>query len=326
MLSVLNENVLDTARKLNERDAKVAAGELKKDQCSSDEEYWSQPGSGADGLRGKDGQRITAGGSKFSYGPYPRNRRILADVALSAGWTLEQAQELEQFCVSLAAKHYYDVEHDYKHCEHERWEISDIANPVKLGKPFTAQHIAWWFLKSAIKQQVEYMDSEKAAAVRAGVFDMYETNSKIGKKKLPATVAGKKRKSTDVPCDEDIVKAQDEIDQEKRYVEAVRCSIRSGHKEPALVKQQIKAYMASHDLTQVKLCQEIGVRSVDFELFLAMKKKDEMYRSVAYHAAKKFLGAPDLNELLEKENLPPSYRRLEADEVRNATRRQRRCR
>ena len=325
MLSVINENVLNTARKLNERDAKLAAGDLPEDQCPSDEEYWAEPGSGADGFRGKDDQRVTAGGSKYSYGPYPRNRRILADVALSAGWSLEQAQELEQFCVSYAAKHYCQVEHESLK---KQWDVSDIANPMKAGKPFTFQHIAWCNLKHIIRTQVEYMDPEKVATVKAAVFDMYETNSKTGKKRLPTAVAGKKRKSTDVPCDEEIAKAQEEIDKEERYRQAVLCSGTPGHKEPVLAKQQIKAYMASHKLTEEKLCKEIGVDVEDFKLFLAMKKKDDMYKSKAYHAAKKFLGAPDLDEVLEKENCPPpsSYRKQKAEKVREATKRPRRCR
>lgn len=168
------------------------------------------------------------------------------------------------------------------------------------------------------------MDSDKRAAVKAGVFDMYERNSKTGKKKLPTSIAGQKRKNQSTPDDEEIEKAREEIDGEERYSQAVRCSIRPDHKEPALVKQQIKAYQASHDLTETSLCKEVGMELTDFQSFLSLKKKNDMYRSKAYHAAKKFLGCPDLGDMLDKENRSPPPMQQDVQVVRRATRKRRR--
>ncbi|KAF7187015.1 hypothetical protein HII31_11624 [Pseudocercospora fuligena] len=319
MLSIINEKVLATARRLNERDVKLANGELNENNCPSDESFWAKPNSGADGLRGKDDQRVTAGGSHYSYGPYPRNRRILADIALCTGWNVKKFRELEQFCVSYAAAQYEAVER----APNISWDLSDLKNPLKDGKPFTFQHIAWCRLNHMIKRQVEYMDPGKLAVVKAGVLDMYESNSKTGKKKLPPkTVAGKKRKIMSVqPDDEKISQAQEEIDKDARYSAAVLCSLRPGHREPALVKSQIKAYMNSYNLTERELCEKVGMKEEEWNDFLLMKKKHDLYGSKAYHAAKKFLGVPDLDEVLEKENAPPTIYAREAESVRKRIKR-----
>lgn len=67
MLSVISDAVLEAARELNERDAKLADPN-NTENLPSDDEIWEK--AGVKGLTGKEGQPITMGGSYHSTGPY----------------------------------------------------------------------------------------------------------------------------------------------------------------------------------------------------------------------------------------------------------------
>ena len=63
--------------------------------------------------------------------------------------------------------------------------LADPVQPTYNDTPFTFQHISWSFLPMNVVLELEEMDPDKMAAVKAAVLDRYEKNSITGKKVLP---------------------------------------------------------------------------------------------------------------------------------------------
>lgn len=319
MLSVISEPVINTARLLNERDQQLAQEGSNKENFKPDEDFWANT-KGVEGLKGKSGQPKRAGGSYYSLGPYPRNRRILADVALSTGWDVYKTRELEARCVIAAAKQYASVEKEAA-VGGKPWDLTDLENPTKNGEPFTFQHIAWCRLPHLILRGVEDMDPDQRAAVKAGVLDVYKGNSKTGYKVLPAI--SKKRKSSDGPDLDEVEQAQAELNKEDRYSQGVMSQIRPHYRAPEVVKRQAKAYMVAEKMSSQDFCEKISITEHEYQSFLDCKKKKDQYESRAYHEIKAFLNEVDG---IENEPAVPwvktlgSYKRDENETKRAAKR------
>lgn len=102
MISVLeSEAVLDTARLMNRRvalrlDREMQAEKKEKKRTrrnppklpahldKTGKEFWAST-LGVTGAKTNKGELAKKGGSLYSWGPYPRDRRVLADVAIAAG-------------------------------------------------------------------------------------------------------------------------------------------------------------------------------------------------------------------------------------------------
>lgn len=193
-------------------------------------------------------------------------------MALSARWDVYKTRELEARCVISAAKQYASVEKDAARGV-KPWDLSDLANPTKDGGPFTFQHIAWDRLSHLIDTEVQDMDREKQAAVKAGVLDMYKGNSKTGYKALPA--ASKKRKSCNGPDAVEVEHAQAELDKKDRYSQGIMSEIRPHYCAPEVVKRQAKAYMVSEKISTAEFCDRVNIGEDEYQSFFNMKKKKE---------------------------------------------------
>ena len=197
----------------------------------------------------------------------------------------------------------------YEACEKpgllHQWEICDPDNPIKNGRPFTFQHIAWDRLKWLIEDVLEEMDPDKKAAVRAGVIGMYGSNSKAGKKKLPPR--GTKRKSADGPEQGEVAQAQETIDREKRYEEAINMKFEWGSdfKEPDWVKRRLTALEKKGELDVQEFCESIGATVGEYRAFVNERKKDEQYKSKVYHEGLRYFLKRAKESLKGKENKRP---------------------
>ncbi|KAI1376877.1 hypothetical protein F4677DRAFT_445196 [Hypoxylon crocopeplum] len=243
---------------------------------------------GIEGLKGAEGQPLKVGGSHFSYGPYPRNRRILADIALAAGWNVEKARVLERRCVKNTAKHMDSVTNP------STMDLSNLNQPrMKNGRPFTFQHISWSLLRSYIETEIKEMDPTKLAVVKAAVLDLYGTNSKTGRKILPMCANGTKRKSDDdLPVsDADIERAQEELDKRERYQRAIRmeCYDRRSYIPPEKVKLRIKVFLKSSGMSEEEFCKGIDVTADEFSAFMSERKKRPRQESKVFHDAPPFI-------------------------------------
>ncbi|XXG96418.1 hypothetical protein Hte_002700 [Hypoxylon texense] len=299
MITVITEEVLEAAREMNRRDVRRAeqshnsAGEETTNADSpesedEDDKIWAKY-EGIEGLKGAGNQPLKVDGSHYSWGPYARNRRILADVALAADWGVEKARVLERRCVKNMAEH--------------SSKVSRIGNPMDLsdpdqprkrnGQPFTFQHISWTFLRWYIEREIKEMDPTKLAVVKAAVLDIYGTNSKKSGKSLPVYAPGTKRKSDDaLPISEDdIQRAQQELDKEARYRKAVQMSFRDRehYVPPEKVKLRIKVFLKARGMSQEDFCRAIDVTEDEFEEFMSERKKRPQQESKVFHDALPFI-------------------------------------
>ncbi|KAI1212156.1 uncharacterized protein F4807DRAFT_360915 [Annulohypoxylon truncatum] len=294
MITVITEEVLEAAREMNRRDVRSAEqirdGEDKEDDPNSsvadDDKIWAKY-ENIEGLKGAEGQPLKISGSYYSYGPYPRNRRILADVALAAGWTVEKARILERRCVNRNAKHMSSP-------PNAMVDLSDPNQPkMKNGRPFTFQNVSWSFLRFYIELEMKEMDPTKLAIVKAAVLDLYESNSKTGKKNIPVYPRGTKRQSDDaVPVSSaDIERAQEEIDKQERYLKAVHMQLydKKSFVPPDKVKSRIKAFLKSSGMSEEEFQNAIGVTESEFESFMKEKKKRPQLESKVFHNAPPFI-------------------------------------
>ncbi|KAI2465930.1 hypothetical protein F4781DRAFT_407547 [Annulohypoxylon bovei var. microspora] len=295
MITVITEDVLEAAREMNRRDVRRAEqirdGEDKENDNADlpeadDDEIWAKYES-IKGLKGAEDQPLKLGGSYYSYGPYPRNRRILADVALAAGWSVEKARILERRCVDKNAKH-------MDGCRNSSIDLSNPNQPrMKNGRPFTFQNVSWSFLQGYIEYEMKEMDPTKLAVIKAAVLDLYETNSKTGRKNLPVYPRGTKRMSDDsLPVSSaDIEHAQEEIDKRERYYKASQMEYldRKSYVPPDKVKLRIKAFFKSSDMSQEEFCKAISVTEDELEMFMNERKKRPQLESKVFHNAPPFI-------------------------------------
>ncbi|KAH9987545.1 hypothetical protein F4779DRAFT_611325 [Xylariaceae sp. FL0662B] len=307
MLTIITEGVLEAAREMNRRDIDRVEILQNAEQTNTsvnlpeinDDDIWSKY-EGVQGPRGTDGQPVKEGGSYYSFGPYSRNRRILADIALAAGWNVEKARILERRCIRRFA-------------QHSEGRGLDLSNPnqprMKNGRPVTFQHIAWYDLSGYIIQEMREMDPTKLAVVKAAVVDLYETNSKTGKKILPSYSGEARRKSVDVPVSEaDIERAQEELENKDRLLKAQIMAVHDKtYAPPDKVKLRIKAFLRSNNMSQEQFCEAIDVTNDQFEAFMNERKKQAMHESKVFHNALSFTN--DLRAGRE----PASKRRKTAD-------------
>lgn len=122
----------------------------------TDEQFWALT-PGVTGAKTSKGELAKKGCSIYSWGPYPRNRRVLADFALAAGWDVKKAQMLERRrCINAMKTRLKEVSRGANVSGHQ---------PTKDGTPYTFQHIAWSDLASRIKREFEEIDSLKLAVV-----------------------------------------------------------------------------------------------------------------------------------------------------------------
>ncbi|KAI1413643.1 hypothetical protein F5Y13DRAFT_27301 [Hypoxylon sp. FL1857] len=295
MISLITEEVLDAARELNRRDVRKVEQTLESEDQEiievdppeeDDDKIWAKY-RGIDGLKGVEGQRIKGGNSYYSYGPYARNRRLLADIALACGWTVEKARAFERRFVKRAAKRLSDY--------HDNNSV-DNSNPnqpmMKRGIPFTFQHVPMDSIRRYMRLEIKEMDPTKMAIVKAAVLDLYGTNSK-GKKKVPVYPPGTRRMDNEaLPVSrEDIDRAQNEIDKEERYRKAVLmgCLDRQHYVPPEKVKLRIKAFLKSSGMSEEDFCKAINVAKDEFEAFMKEKKKRPQLESKVYHDAPPFI-------------------------------------
>ncbi|KAI1485508.1 hypothetical protein F5X96DRAFT_659640 [Biscogniauxia mediterranea] len=297
MITVISDEVLDAARELNRRDIcrlEAQLGNEAEQQAPAatadnedDDEIWAKY-EGIEGLKGAAGQPIKVGGSYYSYGPYPRNRRILADVALAAGWTVEKARILERRCVAKMARHLKDVEKGSS----PMVDLSDPNQPrMANGRPFTFQHISWSFLPWYVRAELREMDPGKMAVVKAAVLDLYEANSKTGRKVLPPCPGGG-RKSDALPVgDAEIARAQEELDRAERYSRALhlRYEEKRRYLSPDEVKRHIKARIASGKVSEEDFCRAIDVTAEELAAFMAERKLRPQHESKVFHNALEYL-------------------------------------
>ena len=297
MISVIDsEAVLHAARDMNRRDVwriEIEHGIRKREEVNTaileandDDAFWARVlGLGA--LKGINGENLKVGGSFFSWGPYPRNRRILADIALAAGWSVEKVRELEHRCVRRMADHFMAL-------AEFRSRQEGLANPIQPmynGSPFTFQHISWSFLTQYVMQEMEEMDKDKMAAVKAAVLDRYQPNSQTGKKILPVYDKDTKRISDDLPVSEDeIKKAQEVLDKKARYAVSVRMKYEDkSYLPPDQVKRRIKAYIVTHNIPEAEFCKQIDVTEDELTEFMTERKKRPMEESKVFHSAHAFM-------------------------------------
>lgn len=301
MISVLESNaVLDTARLMNRRDAlrldQEIEAENKENRClrnpsklpahldKTDEKFWaSTPGiTGAKTSQGEPGKK---GGSYYSWGLYPRDRRILADVALAAGWDVKKAQVLEQRCINSMKSRLKEVDEGAGVSGHQ---------PTKDGTPYTFQHINWSQLACRIKREVKEIDPTNLAVVMAAVLDCYTTNSKTydGSKQLPPLGPGEQRVSDDVPVPlSNIRRAQEDIEANERLKQAYRMSVHDRKKfmSPVRVKGVVKAFLNGTSgrtaMTRQQLCSAMNVTEEELDFFLVERKEKAMLGSKGFHHA-----------------------------------------
>lgn len=297
MISVLESDaVLETARLMNRRDAlrldQQVQAENKENRTlrnsaklpahldKTDEEFWAST-PGITGAKTSQGEPAKKGGSYYSWGIYPQNRRVLADVALAAGWDVKKAQGLERRCINSMV---------------ERYVGADVSGhqPTKDGTPYTLQHISWSDLAYRIKRGVNTIDPTKLAVVMAAVLDCYTTNSKAldGSKQLPPLGPGEKRVSDDVPVPlVNIRRAQEEIEADERLKQAYHMRIHERKKfmSPERVKGVVKAFLNGTSgrtaMTQQQLCSAINVTEEELDFFLAERKQKPMLGSKGFHNA-----------------------------------------
>ncbi|KAH8892908.1 hypothetical protein GQ53DRAFT_745891 [Thozetella sp. PMI_491] len=283
MITIIeNEHILDTARALNRRDAVRLDRPTRQDSDEADEDFWART-PGVESLLGADGQRLCIGGSHYSWGPYPRNRRILADIALATGWGINKTRILERRCVQRAAKHHASVNTG------PYMDLSNSNQPMHQGTPFTFQHISWSFLAHYIKQEVQELDATKMAAIKACVLDRYEANSKTGKKNLPVCPPGMSRISDDLPVTEaDVKDAQDKIDAEERWRKAMHMQVYGPYIPPGAVTRQIKSFLASGNMSEEQFCKAIDVTETELQAFMRERKLRPQQESKVFHNAVPF--------------------------------------
>ncbi|KAI0592762.1 hypothetical protein F4775DRAFT_467108 [Biscogniauxia sp. FL1348] len=290
MITVISDKVLDAARELNRRDIQRLEAQLETEAeqqapaataDNEDDQIWAKY-EGIEGLKGAAGQPIKVGGSYYSYGPYPRNRRVLADIALAAGWTVEKARILERRCITKMARHLKDVEKGSPMVD-----LSDPNQPrMSNGRPFTFQHISWSFLPGYVRAELREMDPDKMAVIKAAVLDLYETNSKTGRKVLPPCPGG--RRSDALPVGEaEIARAQEELDRAERYSRALhlRYEEKWRYLSPDEVKRQIKARIGSGDVSEEDFCRTIDVTPEELAAFMAERKLRPQHESKVFHNA-----------------------------------------
>ncbi|OTA97717.1 hypothetical protein M434DRAFT_391649 [Hypoxylon sp. CO27-5] len=294
MISIITDEVLDAAREMNRRDVRRAEKASEGDgqentnpnsHAEEDDKIWAKY-DGIEGLKGLHGQPLKEGGSHYSYGPYSRNRRLLADIALACGWTVEKARILERRCVTRDAKRMSDSE----------YPSVDLSNPnqpkTKRGTPFTFQHVPMDFLRRYIPVELKEMDPTKIATVKAAVLDLYGTNSK-GKKNIPVHPPGTKRIDDEtLPISkEDLERAQEEIDKAERYRKAVCMKYldRAHYVPPEKVKLRIKAFLRSSGMSEEDFCKAIDVTKNEFEAFMGERKKQPQLESKVFHNAPPFI-------------------------------------
>jgi hypothetical protein len=156
---------------------------------------------------------------------------------------------------------------------------------VSDGTPFTFNHISWSMLTPLIDRQVKDMAPDKQAAVRAGVLDSYDSNSK-GPKILPAR--GTKRKNVDKAEDEAVSAAQESIDKHVRYQAAFDGEIKGNWETPQTVKNKLKTLIKSGDMTEEDVCASLEVTTTDYQNFLSTRKRRELLESKTYHNGRTF--------------------------------------
>ncbi|KAI1075442.1 hypothetical protein F5B20DRAFT_559731 [Whalleya microplaca] len=288
MITIISEQVLEAAREMNRRDnirIKQLFQNAEQNNTGTDlpevndDEIWSKY-EGIEGPKGIDGQPVREGGSYYSYGPYPRNRRILADIALAAGWKIGKARIFEWHCIERMARH-----------SGRSLDLSDPNQPkLENGRPVTFQHISWSFLSSYIIQEVKEMDPTKLAVVKAAVLDLYEPNSKTGKKVFPSCACAMEPKSDEVPvCETEIERAQEELDNEERHRKArIMQFTDKTYAPPEKVKLRIKAFLKSNDMSEEQFCELIDVTKDQFEAFMSARKKQPQLESKVFHNALTF--------------------------------------
>ncbi|KAI1144314.1 hypothetical protein F5Y05DRAFT_23665 [Hypoxylon sp. FL0543] len=294
MISLITDEVLNAAREMNRRDVRraeqITEGEDQENANPSspeeeDDKIWAKC-EGIEGLKGAEGQPVKGGGSYYSYGPYPRNRRLLADIALACGWTVEKARVLERRLVDR------DVKRSAA-CKVPSVDLSDPNQPrTTRGVPYTFQHVATDWIRACIGAEMEELDPTKMGVVKAAVLDLYGTNSK-GRKKIPVYLPGTKRVDDEtLPVSkEDIERAQEEIDKERRYRKARRMEFldRQHYVPPDKVKLRIKAFLRSSGMSEEDFCKAIDVTKDEFEAFMRARKKRLQLESKVYHEAPPFI-------------------------------------
>ncbi|KAI0180796.1 hypothetical protein GGR52DRAFT_5582 [Hypoxylon sp. FL1284] len=287
MLSVITEEVLEAAREMNRRDVRrvqqiYETGREPDDVGSPEEEddkIWAKY-KGIKGLKGVEDLPLKMGGSYYSWGPYSRNRRILADIALAAGWGVDKARILEERCVNMNAKHLAGVS--------SSMDMSHPSQPrKKSGQPFTFQHISWTFLRGYIEREIKDMDPTKLAIIKAAVLDLYGTNSKSGEKMILACQGERKDDEALPVTDADIEAAQEEIDKQERYFTALRAfyNERDSFVPPNKVKLRIKAFIKAKGMSQQDFCNAIGVTEDQLEEFMLEGKRRPQFESKVFHNA-----------------------------------------
>lgn len=301
MISVIeSEAVLDTARLMNRRDAfrleQAVQAENKENRTlrnppklpahldKTDEEFWAST-PGVTGAKTSKGELAKKGGSLYSWGNYPRNRRILADVALAAGWDVKKAQMLERRCINAMKTRLKEVYRGANVSGHQ---------PTKDGTPYTFQHISWSDLAFRIKRELKEIDPTKLAVVEAAVLDCYIANPKAenGGKELPPMGPGEKRISDDIPVPiSNIRRAQEAIDTDERLKQAYHMSIhdKKNFMSPARVKGVVNAFLNGTSgrtvMTKEDLCSAINVTEEELDFFLEERKQKGMLGSKGFHNA-----------------------------------------
>ncbi|KAI0840417.1 hypothetical protein F5Y06DRAFT_239915 [Hypoxylon sp. FL0890] len=294
MISIITEEVLDAAREMNRRDVRRAEQSLEGEHQDNinpspredeDDEIWAKY-EGIEGLKGAEGQPVKGGTSYYSYGPYARNRRLLADIALACGWKVEKARILERRFIKRSAKH-------MSACKNPSIDLSNPSQPkVKRGIPFTFQHVSMETIRLYMQTEMKDIDPAKMAVIKAAVLDLYGTNSK-GRKKIPVYPPGTKRVDDETfpVSKEDVERAQEELDKEARYRKATRMHFldRQNYIPPDKVKLRIKAFLKSSGMSKEDFCKAIHVTEDAFEAFMSERKKRPQLESKVYHEAPPYI-------------------------------------
>ncbi|KAI0138566.1 hypothetical protein F4776DRAFT_59119 [Hypoxylon sp. NC0597] len=294
MISLVTEEVLDAAREMNRRDVRRAEQASEGDNQESinpnshaeeDDKIWAKY-DGIEGPKGLYGQPLKEGGSHYSYGPYSRNRRLLADIALACGWSVEKARILERRLVQRNAKRMSEGEHP----------SVDFSNPnqpkLKRGTPFTFQHVPMDSLRWYLPVELKEMDPTKITIVKAAVLDLYGTNSK-GRKKIPVYPPGTKRIDDEtLPISkEDLERTQEEIGKEERHRKAIRMKYldRAHYVPPDKVRLRIKAFLRSSGMSEEDFRKAIDVTKDEFDVFMTARKIRPQLESKVFHNAPPFI-------------------------------------
>lgn len=236
MVSEVSQSVLEAAHELNVRDAKIGDAvkdgtyEQQKENFPDDDTVWA-------GIGGVKRKETNHGPGTTATGPYSRNRRILADIALCAGWSVDKTRQFERACIVNQA------DHRSSRSGIKRVGPDDFRHE-KDDTPFTFEHISWSFLSSMIDHRLEQMDPEKRAVVRAGVINAYPGNSKEPKL---VHAHGTKRKNVDLPEDEQVEEEQQKVDKDRRYRAALRGDFHENWETPDQVKRKLKTLAESGD-------------------------------------------------------------------------------